>query len=131
MEREASTLVFQQHARVATGEVDQRRARIIEHSLINMWPGHGPIRTTTLGAMQPGSRQRQRKEEAVDLGKASSTDKRERSTFSRRGQAQGISQRCRDNYRIGSGRDLEQRAIDVEEQREIVLWQEGAAQSHG
>jgi hypothetical protein len=121
MERQREPLVLEQHARMALGEVGKLRPCRFQDHRIGPGADHFGVQIAPLQPVQPGGAQPERREQPVELGERPAADQCQRAAGRPLEIAQDPAQVPGHADRARLALNFDQRAVDVEEQRDRVM----------
>ena len=120
VQRQRQALVLEQHARMLAREALQPGARRREGGRIGLAAHHAACKVAALQAVQPRGAQAQRREQFVELLERAAADQCQRAAAGLLQVGEDAGQPLRHAYRARLALDLDQRAVDVEKQRDLV-----------
>ena len=120
VQRERQALVLEQHARVVLREALEPGARRREGGKIGLGPHHARAEVAALQPMQAGCAKAQRREQVIELLERAAADQGQRAAGRLEKVREDPAQPVRHMDRARLPLDLDQRAVDIEEQGDLV-----------
>jgi hypothetical protein len=117
VQRERRALVLDEDAGMAGGEIREQVAQPVERLRVRGVQVHRAVAAATLAAVLARDRKHDAGEQHVDVADRAAGDQRERAAEDRRGLGQRHAEERVDVDAVGRLGELDQRAVDVEEQR--------------
>ncbi len=115
MHRDCGALVLDEQRRVAPREISHAAAD--KSHVLARQPDHASIRKPHLGAMDAGGRQARRRDQAIDRSDRTAGNQRHRAAGPDGEPRQHGGKARGDDDAIGRRRDVDERAVDIEEER--------------